>query len=142
MCHLRWARGGRTTEVRDPMILRHYPPRQRRRKDSFLPPTRWLFPPRMVLGLIGAVSLVLSGCAFGDANQGYMVVSVTYEYTDQNRSAIEWHAFLTAQDQCYFAGYEYAQAEGPPQIVSDGGMTNEPFRSTRSFYCIGLRADI
>lgn len=103
-------------------------------------PTHNLLPPRRALGFIPvAVSLALAGCASGNlADQGYKVVIVTYEYTDQSRSTREWRALLTAQDQCYFAGFEYAQAAGPPQIIDDDGMTSE-YRATRSYYCIGLR---
>src|SRR5579863_7696606 len=115
------------------MTLRHPPPHRRGLKDSF-PTARWLRPPRMVHALIAALTLVFCGCA----NQGYKVVSVTYQYTDQNRLNGEWRALLNAQDQCYFAGFQYAQAVGPPQIVSDDETTGER-RAMRSFYCIGLR---
>jgi hypothetical protein len=115
------------------MTIPHPPVHQRDLNDSFLE-TRWLFAPRIVHALIATLSLVFSGCA----NQGYKVVSVTYQYTDQNRLTREWRALLNAQDQCYFAGFQYAQAVGSPQIVSDDGTAGEQ-RATRSFYCIGLR---
>ncbi len=97
-------------------------------------PSAFFLAPRIVHALIAAVSLVSSGCA----NQGYKVVSVTYEYTDQNRLTRESRALLNAQDQCYFAGFQYAQVVGSPQIVSDDGTTGE-HRATGSFYCIGFR---
>lgn len=78
------------------------------------------------------------GCAAAQDYQGYRVFSVTYEYTDQNRTAREQRAFRSAQDECYFAGNTYAMKAGPPQIVSDGGTG---FRATQSFYCIGMRGE-
>ncbi len=116
------------------MGLRRPPSDQRGLKVSFLTPTSRLIPRRMAHVVIAAVSLVFSGCA----NQGFKVVSVTYQYTDQNRLTRESRAFLNAQDQCYFSGFQYAQIMGPPQIVSDNGMTGE-HQATRSFYCIGFR---
>lgn len=91
---------------------------------------------------VGAtVSSVLAGCASGSlAGRGFYVVSVTYQYTDENRVAREWRALLTAQDECYTGGFQYAQPTGPPQIISDGGITTE-HRATRSFYCIGFRGE-
>jgi hypothetical protein len=95
--------------------------------------------PRKLLAVV--VSLVLAGCASANlANRGYKAFSVTYQYTDQNRLEREWRAILTAQDECYTGGYQYAQPAGPPQIISDGGMTSE-HRATRTFYCIGLRGE-
>lgn len=87
-----------------------------------------------------AVALALAGCASGiTADQGYKTVSVTYQYTDQNRPAREWRALLTAQDECYLGGFEYAQPVGQPKTVCDGGMACEPSEATMSYYCIGLR---
>lgn len=67
------------------------------------------------------------------------MVSVTYQYGDQNHSAADEHALLSAQSDCYIEGYEYAQPAGPPNIASDGGMTSGPSQVTASFYCVGLR---
>lgn len=89
--------------------------------------------------LVAAVSLVLAGCASENlADRGFKPFVVSYQYTDQNRLQRESRALETAQDECYFAGFEYAQPAGPPQIISDDGMTGE-HSATRSFYCIGLR---
>jgi hypothetical protein len=110
--------------------------------DSSLPAVRRLFLSRRARRFIAvALSFALAGCASGTlADRGYKVVSVTYQYTDQNRLECEWRAVLTAQDECYTGGYEYAQPAGPPQIISDGGMASE-LRATRFFYCIGLRGE-
>ena len=122
------------------MTLRHRPFNQRRVKDSLLAPTRWISPPRMTHTLIAAVLLTVSGSAdAGFLDRGFKVVSITYGYTDQNRMAREREALHAAQDECFLAGYEYAQPAGPPEIVSYGGLTSEPIRATKSFYCIGMR---
>lgn len=84
-----------------------------------------------------ALSLALAGCATGSA--GDHIVSVTYQYNDHNRSAADEHALLTAQSDCYLAGFEYALPAGPPNIVGDGGIMSEPPQVTVSFNCIGLR---
>lgn len=93
-------------------------------------------------GLIAAaVSLTLADCTSANlADRGYKVFSITYQYTDQNRSEDEWRVVRAAQDECYTGGYEYAQPAGSPQIFSDAGMTNE-HRATLSFYCVGLRGE-
>ena len=83
---------------------------------------------------IAAAALAFAGCA----NQGFKVVSVTYECADLNRQTSEWRALLMAQDQCYFTGFEYAQAVGPPQIAGDDAASGE-HRATRYFNCVGLR---
>lgn len=103
---------------------------------------RSLLRPQRAHGLIAVlVSLALAECASGNlADRGYTVISVTYQYTDENRLAREWRALLTAQDECYTSGFQYAQPTGPPQIISDRGMTAE-HRATRSFYCIGFRGE-
>lgn len=124
------------------MTLRHFLSRQPSLKDSSLPSARRLFPLRTAVGFIAAtLSFPLAGCASGTlADRGFRVVSVTYQYTEQNRSEREWRAILTAQDECYTGGYEYAQPAGPPQVIGDGEMTSVR-RATRSFYCIGLRGE-
>lgn len=93
-------------------------------------------------GLIAAaVSLALVGCTSANlADRGYKVFSITYQFTDQNRSEREWRVLRVAQDECYTGGYQYAQPAGPPQTISDAGMTNE-HRATLSFYCVGLRGE-
>ena len=103
---------------------------------------RRLLPIRRLHGLIAAaVALAVAGCASGNlADRGYMPITVTYRYTDQDRLAGEWRALLTAQDECYTGGFQYAQPAGPPQIIDDDGMTAE-HRATRSFYCVGLRGE-
>lgn len=91
--------------------------------------------------IAAAVSLALAGCVSGNlADRGYKPIIVTYQYTDQNRLAAEWRALLTAQDECYTGGFQYAQPAGPPQIINDGGMASQ-HRVTRSFYCVGLRGE-
>lgn len=86
-----------------------------------------------------ALSLALAGCASENlADRGYKLVSVTYQYTGQNRSEREYRALLAAQDECYFGGFEYAQAAGPPKNACDDGLTCEPSEAVMSFYCIGL----
>jgi hypothetical protein len=92
---------------------------------------------RMRKSIAATVSLALAGCASGSAADH--VVSVTYQYSDQNRSSAVEHALLTAQDDCFLAGYEYAQPAGPPNIVSDVSRTSGPSQVTMSFHCIGLR---
>ena len=79
--------------------------------------------------IAAAMSLGLAGCATGSASD--QVVSVTYQYTGQNRSGADENALLTAQDECFLAGYQYAQPAGPPNMMGDG--------VTISFKCIGLR---
>ena len=92
---------------------------------------------RWVLTLIGVLSLAASGSTAQDF-QGYTVRSVTYEFTEQNRTARERGARRDAQDQCYFAGDTYAQPAGPPRVVNEG---DGHFRATLSFYCVGMRGE-
>lgn len=108
-------------------------PTCQRVNDFFQTRTHWNFLYPMRLVLLAVVSMLIAGCA----DQGYKVKSVTYEYTDQTRLADEWRAMLTAQDDCYFSGSEYAQLSGPPRVIRDGGH----FRATQSFYCVGIRGE-
>jgi hypothetical protein len=94
-----------------------------------------MFPRRMAYTLMAAVSLAVSACA----DQGYQVFSVSYEFTDRDRTAGAQRALQSAQDQCYLGGSQYAMAVGPPQIVSD--PTSGHFRATQSFRCIGMRGE-
>ena len=105
-----------------------------------VPSTHWACIARTAAGLIAAsVSLSLAACTAGNlAGRGFKEVSVTYQYTDQNRSTRESRALLNAQDQCYFAGFQYAEAAGPPKTVSEDATSGE-HQATRAFYCIGLR---
>lgn len=106
-------------------------------KDSLLEGRRRLFPPRLRLVLIGAASLAVSGCA----TQQQYVRSVTYEYTDQSRSAAERNAHQDIWDDCYFSGAQYPWLLGRPKIVSEDGATGRRFRATQSFYCVGTRGE-
>lgn len=96
--------------------------------------------PRNTLGSIAAAaSLSLAGCVTEKlADRGFKDVTVNYQYNDQNQLTRDWRALLNAQDQCYFAGFQYAHAAGPPQVISEDA-TNGEHQATRSFYCIGLR---
>ena len=83
--------------------------------------------------LAAALSFTLAGCTIGSG--AVHLVSVTYQYGDQNRSAADEHALLTAQSDCYLDGFEYAQPVSSPNIVSG----SEPSEVTKTFRCIGLR---
>jgi len=96
---------------------------------------------KLALGFAAAAVSLLAGCASGSlADRGYKLFSITYQYSDQNRPEGEWRALLTAQDECYTGGYQYAQPAGPPQIIGDGAMSGE-HQATLSFYCVGLRGE-
>lgn len=88
--------------------------------------------PRPMHGLIAAGSLLLSGCAGHEDLR-----SVTYDYDDGRRLAAERRATQEMQDSCYFSGYQYAETEGPPQVVSVSGPSGPQFRATQAFYCVG-----
>lgn len=74
--------------------------------------------------------------ACGCADHGD-VRSLTYDYANGRRLAAERRATQDMQDSCYFSGYQYAEADGPPQVVSVGGTTGEQFQATQAFHCVG-----
>jgi hypothetical protein len=87
---------------------------------------------RLKQASIAGACLAVCGCASHDYIRSY-----TYEYTEPHRLGGERRADQAMQDSCYFSGYQYFKAEGPPQIERVAGAAGEVIRATQAFYCVG-----